>query len=207
MKAHLIDYCHTNSFFSLLQDTKKYHELYSSKEARTSLLLSLLFILIITFLQDELSNCAVRNIIQSVLSMLIPGLIGLLGFLVTGLAMTASIIKFDVIQRIDKVGKSGRLVEILFSFYFEGAMVGINIIVLLFSYFMLYYPIHINFGLLVVVEFICIYFFLFSIIYAVTLLGTCINFFIVNVFYSEICEDSRTIPDQVVKDKTEIKGR
>ena len=207
MKTHLIDYCHTNSFFSLLQDTKKYHELYSSKEAKTSLLLSLFFTLTITFLQDELSNCSIRNIVQSVLSMLIPGLIGLLGFLVTGLAMTASIIKFDVIQKIDKTGKSGRLVEILFSFYFEGAIVGINIIVLLFSYFMLYYPINIDFRVLVAAEFICIYFFLFSIIYAVTLLGTCINFFLVNVFYSETCKDSETIPNQVVKDKTEIKER
>ena len=186
--GNLKDYYHTNSFFSLLKDTKKYRELYCSKEAVWSFGLSIVFASIIMFLYDSMPNDRMREILQNVLFMLIPGLIGLLGFLITGLAMTASIIELKVIQEIDKSGKIRSLVEILFSFYFEAAMIGVNIVSFLLLYFMVYCPFKMSFVTLIVLALAYTYFFFFTIIYAVTLLGTCLNFFLVNVFYSERSE-------------------
>lgn len=183
----------TNSFKSMLIDTKKYRELYKPNEAKLAIILAAIFTSIIFFLNESIDNFEMTNLLKNIFSILISGLIGLLGFLVTGLAMMASIITKKSVENIDSLGKTKSLAGILFSFYFEGAMVGFNIIVMLIAYVVLAFPIEIVDSVLMVLTAIIAYTFFFTILYAVTLLGSCINFFFVNVCYDhEIGEKTKS---------------
>ena len=184
---------HTNSFKSMLIDTKKYRELYKPNEAKLAIILAVIFTIIIFFLNESIGNLEMTDLLKNIFSILISGLIGLLGFLVTGLAMMASIITKKSVENIDSLGKTKSLAGILFSFYFEGAMVGFNIIVMLIAYVVLAFPIEIVDSVLIVLTAIIAYTFFFTILYAVTLLGSCINFFFVNVCYDhEIGEKTKS---------------
>lgn len=184
---------HTNSFKSMLIDTKKYRELYKPNEAKLAVFLALMFTIIMFFLKDSIDDSEMTNLLKNIFSILISGLIGLLGFLVTGLAMMASIITKKSVENIDSLGKTKSLAGILFSFYFEGAMVGFNIIVMLATYIVLTFPIEIMDDVLILSTAIIAYSFFFTILYAVTLLGSCINFFFVNVCYDyELEEESKS---------------
>ena len=183
----------TNSFKSMLIDTKKYRELYKPNEAKLAIILAVIFTIIIFFLNESIGNLEMTDLLKNIFSILISGLIGLLGFLVTGLAMMASIITKKSVENIDSLGKTKSLAGILFSFYFEGAMVGFNIIVMLIAYVVLAFPIEIVDSVLIVLTAIIAYTFFFTILYAVTLLGSCINFFFVNVCYDhEIGEKTKS---------------
>ena len=183
----------TNSFKSMLIDTKKYRELYKPNEAKLAIILAAIFTSIIFFLNESIGNLEMTDLLKNIFSILISGLIGLLGFLVTGLAMMASIITKKSVENIDSLGKTKSLAGILFSFYFEGAVVGFNIIVMLIAYVVLAFPIEIVDIVLMVLTAIIAYTFFFTILYAVTLLGSCINFFFVNVCYDhEIDEKTKS---------------
>lgn len=183
----------TNSFKSMLIDTRKYRELYKPNEAKLAIILAVIFTIIIFFLNESIGNLEMTDLLKNIFSILISGLIGLLGFLVTGLAMMASIITKKSVENIDSLGKTKSLAGILFSFYFEGAMVGFNIIVMLIAYVVLAFPIEIVDSVLIVLTAIIAYTFFFTILYAVTLLGSCINFFFVNVCYDhEIGEKTKS---------------
>ncbi|MDQ0202492.1 hypothetical protein [Pectinatus haikarae] len=142
-------------------------------------------IIILYLLYDEIFSLQMTDVIKNIFLMLVPGLIGLLGFLVAGLAMMASIITKEAILKIDEKKKSKSLVGILFSFYFEGFIVGLNIVLMILSYILVSFPQKINFYIFMILAFLISYIFWFSIIYAITLLGTCINFFFVNVYYND----------------------
>lgn len=173
----------TNSFKSMLIDTKKYRELYKPNEAKISMVLSMLVTIIFFLLHEYITDSELTDLLKNIFSILISGLIGLLGFLVTGLAMMASIITKKSVTTIDSQGKTKSLVGILFSFYFEGAMVGLNIIVMLIAYIILTFPMKLIDIVFIPFTAIISYFFFFTVLYAVTLLGSCINFFFVNVYY------------------------
>jgi len=183
----------TNSFKSMLIDTKKYRELYKPNEAKLAMILSVIVTIVIFFLNDFIDNSEMTNLLKNIFSILISGLIGLLGFLVTGLAMMASIITKKSVENIDSLGKTKSLVGILFSFYFEGAMVGFNIVVMLIAYVVLAFPTAMMDSVLIVLTFIIAYSFFFTVLYAVTLLGSCINFFFVNVCYDHEIEKSSSL--------------
>lgn len=184
----------TNSFKSMLIDTKKYRELYKPNEAKLAMALAMIITAIFFFLSDSISNLEMTNLLKNIFSILISGLIGLLGFLVTGLAMMASIITKKSVGNIDSLGKTRSLAGILFSFYFEGAMVGFNIIVMLLTYVVLTFPMKIIFCVFVVLTAIVSYSFIFTVLYAVTLLGSCINFFFVNVCYDYDVDEKSKLP-------------
>ncbi|WP_432748906.1 hypothetical protein NXG61_08450 [Pectinatus haikarae] len=178
-------FCRKNSFYSMLCITKKYKELYKSKESKLTFILAMASIIILYLLYDEIFSLQMTDVIKNIFLMLVPGLIGLLGFLVAGLAMMASIITKEAILKIDEKKKSKSLVGILFSFYFEGFIVGLNIVLMILSYILVSFPQKINFYIFMILAFLISYIFWFSIIYAITLLGTCINFFFVNVYYND----------------------
>lgn len=179
-------FCHTNSFKSMLIDTKKYKELYKTSEGQLAILCAVIFTIIVWLLNQDISDLEMTDVLKSIFSISISGMMGLLGFLVTGLAMMASIITKNAVKNIDAQGKSKSLAGILFSFYFEGAMVGFNIIVMFFFYILLTFSENISVAGLVFSTLIISYTFSFAVLYAVALLGACINFFFVNVYYDEI---------------------
>lgn len=183
--SEIKDFCRTNSFFSLLNVTKKYKEFLWGNEATIAFLLSVLITILFIVLYKDIGDIEFTNTLKNILVMLVPGLIGLLGFLVAGLAMMASIITREAIKKIDQVKKAKSLAGILFSFYFEGFIVGVNVLLMIFSYVLLTFSAAIDMIYLIPLSGFISYCFWFSIIYAISLLGTCINFFFVNVYYSQ----------------------
>ena len=175
----------------MLMTTKKYKEFLFRKEAIVSLFFSLLICVVLIFLYKDVTDAAMTNTLKNILVMLIPGLIGLLGFLVTGLAMMASIITREAVRKIDEMEKAKSLAGILFSFYFEGFVIGLNILCMIFSYIILDFPASFNVYCLIGVSFFLAYIFWFSILYAISLLGTCINFFFVNVYYTGLADQKK----------------
>lgn len=176
-------FCHTNSFRSMLLDTRKYRELYKTNEAKVAICCAIFFTADIHFLIVSTTFSEMIEVSRDILGILISGMLGLLGFLVTGLAMMASIITQKAVKKIDSEGKTKSLAGILFSFYFEGAMVGLNIFLMIFFYIFLASNVHIQACAFIFATLCMTYIFSFTILYAVTLLGSCINFFFVNVYY------------------------
>lgn len=178
-------FCRRNYFKSLLLDTKKYKELYTTSEGKSAGLCAIVFTYLISTLSQNICGLEMINLLKSVFGILISGMMGLLGFLVTGLAMTESIITKKAVRNIDAAGKTKSLAGILFSFYFEGAIVAFDIITMIFLYILLTFSVNIPYVALIILTGIISYFVIFAILYAVALLGSCINFFFVSILYDE----------------------
>lgn len=182
--SNLKDFCQYNSFYSFLIKTKKYKEFFKGKVAKASIFFSIISTVLLYCIYINIPDAELINHFRNIFNMLLPALVGLLGFIVTGLALMASIITKEALIKIDKLNKVHSIVGILFSFYFEGFFIGLNIVSMLIIYFFILIPMIINFYLMLILSFIMSYIFYFAIIYAVVLLGSCINLFFVNIFYT-----------------------
>lgn len=183
--SRLKDFYKYKTFFSLLRITKKYNELFFSHEAKLTSILSIITIILIVHIYFEIPDAKLADVLKNLLNILIPALIGLLGFIIAGVTLMATIISKEALKRIDEINKIEKLAGILYSFYFEGFIIGINIMLMIYIYLVLYIPMIIDFNMLLIILIIMSYVFWFAIIYAITLLGTCINFFFMNIYYSD----------------------
>lgn len=183
--SRLKDFYKYRTFFSLLRITKKYKELFFSHEAVLTSILSIITIILIVYIYFKISDTKLIDVFKNLLNLLIPALIGLLGFIIAGITLMATIISKEALKRIDESNKIEKLAGILYSFYFEGFIIGVNIMLMIYVYLILYIPMIINFNILVIIIIIMSYIFWFAVIYAITLLGTCINFFFMNIYYSD----------------------
>ncbi len=181
--GRLADYSSYYGFFSLLARTKKYQELYSGGDAIVSVFAATITTGVLCYLLDTISTASLNSLVKNVLVTVGAGLIGLLGFLVSGLAILTGVITTKVLRKLDEQKKIDDFVEILFSFYFEGAVIGITIFGLLLTYLVVHAELDNVKWVFLLTSFSLAYFFWFSIVYAVGLVGTCINVFFVNIFY------------------------
>jgi hypothetical protein len=121
-----------------------------------------------------------RNIILSAAM----GLIGLLGFIISGLAIISGTVGNKVTHQLIKHNKYESLLSILFSFYYIGRIIGMMIALLLLTYFLINIPLPFNLCLYLILCFFLCYGLLFTIFFSVSLLGTCINIFQLSYLYS-----------------------
>jgi len=88
-----------------------------------------------------------------------------------------------MIEAVNEEGKIKHLVNIMFSYYFTGGLIGITIVSLVVSYISTYLTFEMNkltlFIWTVIVSYLCF----FSIISCVMLLGTSMRFFLLNYWY------------------------
>lgn len=181
-KISIEDFYKKNSFIDMLLTSKKYKDLYWSKEAFISLLLSLITTALIFFMTDAPNFI---DKIFNVLSIIIGGMFGLLGFTIGGLALIVGSIGIEIIQKINKLNKFKSLLSIVFMFYFVGAITGVAIVLLFLSYLILCLPFAFDLHIFLVITFIDGYLCYFTLIYSVMLLGSCIRLMILNYFYSD----------------------
>jgi len=127
--------------------------------------------------KDEALNTLLKNMLPGFAA----GLIGLFGFLISGLAVLTGMISKRVTVLIDDKKASHALLELLFSFFFEGAIIAACIVGIVFAYIILHIDQPTIIGLFISYGLILAYFFWFSILYGVGLIGTCINIFFLNV--------------------------
>lgn len=108
-------------------------------------------------------------------------LIGLLGFIVTGLAILTGAISSKVVQHLQNKSKMQALEEILLSFYLLGLVSAFEILFILFLHFISLIPIPSIKIIDIIIVSLLTYSTVFIIFYAVKLIGNCLElFYIIN---------------------------
>lgn len=112
------------------------------------------------------------------------GLLGMLGFIISGLAIISGTIGYKVTRQMIIEEKFKSLLSILFSFYYIGRFVGILIIFFIGAYFSLGISLPFNLYFYLIVCLALSFSLFFAIFFSVSLLGTCINMFVLNYLYT-----------------------
>lgn len=119
--------------FPLIISTNKLKDVYRSKEALLSFVLSLMFTIFITLVV----NYSIENISERLLDLLgiqIGTLLGLLGFLIGGAALVTGSISIDMMKKIDLNKQFHQLLALLVPFYILGVIIGVSFLLSLFIY-------------------------------------------------------------------------
>lgn len=168
---------HTNYLF----DIRKF-------EVYFSLICSLLVATtVIVFALTNIADNKIEYIVaitQDILLNSTFGLLGLLGFIISGLAIISGTIGYKVTNQIIQQKKFQSLLSILFSFFYIGRFIAITIVLCILLYFILGMSIQFNIYLYGVMSLLLSYCLFFSIFFSVSLLGTCLNIFVLNFMYS-----------------------
>ena len=122
---------------------------------------------------------------QNMLLYTIAGLIGMIGFIVSGLAIVSGTTSSKVIGIMIEKRKFNYLLTVLFSFFYIGLIIGILIVLSITLYFIMGINVNFSFSIYIIIVFLMAYGVFFTLFYTVSLLGTCINIFIINYLYSK----------------------
>lgn len=168
-------------------------------ESYFSILLSFLFTIIVYFfLTTSGSDMSyINSTIKNILLNASFALLGVLGFLISGLAILSGTINSKVVNQIRNEKKYEDLMTVFTSFYHLGAVVGAYVIVLIFSYFFVSIEISYSFITYIIlpVSFILAYGLFFIILYAVHLLKSCIAIFEISYIYSQKTEKNSVLQE------------
>ncbi|HAP4420333.1 TPA: hypothetical protein IUW16_000764 [Enterococcus faecalis] len=171
-------YISKNRYIDFLINTKTYKDLYSSKEALFSTFFAIIVILfinnIIFFNPQEETTERLLNFV----GVLIGSVVGLLGFVIGGLALIVSSIGIELIETVDNANKFDSLMSIIFRFYFVGSVLGLTVIIQIITFLILLTSYDFNFWLTLVLVFFNSFFFIFSLIASIMLMGSCIRLMI-----------------------------
>ncbi|MBU8682825.1 hypothetical protein [Bacillus haynesii] len=162
-------------------DIKKFESYFSL--ICSIVLSSLLLIIAIQSNSNEIIK--LMDVTRNILLNSTFGLLGMLGFIVSGLAIITGTIGNKITQKMIEEDKYNSLLSILYSFVYIGRFIGILIVVLITVYFFVSIPLSFNIYLFVGLSFVLSYCLFFSVFFAVSLLVTCINIFQLNFIYSE----------------------
>lgn len=184
--AKLYEYFDCKSYFALLKTTKKWEELYQGHVCVISCILSVILFMVIIGLTFIINYPKLADILASIDIALFPALIGLLGFFITGIALLASVITNKSLMILDEHNIVETFVDLLFSFYFIGSVLGINIFLLIIDYFLLKIPENSYTWAFIILLGLTVYLTTYSILYTIALLGTCINTFFANIFLNSL---------------------
>lgn len=171
-------------FFRLLCRTEKWKELYSQAESVASIIISLMTVAFIYFAYRNIEFNRFIEMVMQIMQILIGATTGMLGFIISGLAIFTGTITDKLVKSIDSDEKIDALVGILFSFYFIGAVIGVAILFYMISYIFLWIELPFALCPFVIISLIVSYLFVFSVLYSVSLLGTCIRMFFISCKYS-----------------------
>lgn len=161
----------------LIFSTNKFKDIYCSKEALISFVMSVIFTLFISFVIKTSSENPTDRILD-LLGIQIGTLLGLLGFLIGGAALLTGSISIDMMKVIDKHQKFHQLLALLVPFYLLGVMVGISFFISVFIYLVVLTNLPFNFFMIFIFSLFNFYFLFYSLISSIMLLGTCIRIFI-----------------------------
>ncbi|MGP4078541.1 hypothetical protein ACTWQL_01395 [Pseudalkalibacillus sp. R45] len=157
-------------------------------EVYFSLICSLISTIVIYFFVNTNLDSNITFIVtttQNILLYTIAGLIGMLGFIVSGLAIVSGTTSSKVIEIMINKEKFNYLLSVLFSFFYIGLIIGVLIFVNIILYFIIGINAKFSFPIYILLVFIMSYGVFFTLFYIVSLLGTCINIFILNYIYSK----------------------
>ncbi|MBU3214801.1 hypothetical protein LL033_08255 [Clostridium estertheticum] len=168
-----------DSSFKDMVRFKKYKDVYNfnSIEGIVALISSIIITIVITIIISQTSIDNVNTIIRSLTKDIGIAMIGLLGFVVTGLAILTSSISNKIMNIVMKRNKLEIIERILLSFYLLSFIIASVVTLSLFSYMITFLNISINFIFVAFLTFILSYLIIFSFFYSVALVGNCIQIF------------------------------
>lgn len=172
-----------NRFLNLLRDTKKYTDLWKSKNAFLCFLLSIAMTIMFFYMYENAPLDNLLEVVRVILITIAGGFFSLLGLIIGGLALITASIGNDLIDEIKKVNKVEEIMSVIFNFYFSGVITGLTLIGSVIAYIVTFLPMEFKPILFFVWCFIHAYMITFSVIYSVMLLGTCIRIFLLRYFY------------------------
>lgn len=171
-----------NRFMSLLSDTKKYRELYTTKEAGISFFLSSFTLLLLMIIYsgenwiDEIFYLdKLLSFLGTFLLTIIAGLFTLLGLSIASFALLTGSIDQKFLSIIEHDGKAYTFMSLIFNFYFTSFIIGISLTMSIFNFLLLNIPLDFSLVSFIGLTFINSYLVFFSIIYSIMLLGTSIR--------------------------------
>ncbi|WP_258297436.1 hypothetical protein [Paenibacillus peoriae] len=112
------------------------------------------------------------------------GLLGMLGFIISGLAIISGTMSNKVTSNIIKEKKFQSVLAILYSFNYLGFLIGFFFVFYIIGYFVLSINVSFNAYIFVVYCSLAAYGLFFIVFYAVSLLKTCLDIFVINYMYS-----------------------
>lgn len=185
------DYFNTKmtSYISLLKSSKKWEELIWETESKASFVITGISTVAFYLGFGTQLGTDVNNLMRDISLNLAMTLIGLLGFLISGLAIFTGTITNKLIKDIDSDNKGADIISIFYSFYFIGGIDVVEIIIFVIIYFLSFVQKPFCVPITYIVFIITTYLFVFILLYSVSLLGTCIRVFLVSYKYH--LEDSK----------------
>lgn len=183
----LEDYFSTEktSFLSLLKSTKKTKVLLWSGEALMSIILTVILLILINYLYKSIGDEEFNDMLKEVSIVIVPALLGMLGFIISGLAIITGTVTNKVLSSINKELKANSIISIIFTFYFVGVLIGINILLYIILYMLTYTNLPFSYLIINIYGFIAIYLLVFSVVESIALLGSCIRLLLVCFKYSD----------------------
>lgn len=172
-------------FHRLLKSTQKWKEIFTQKESLISAIVSIGIVLTLAYLFKEIDMNKFNVLLIDILNIAISTIIGLLGFIISGIAIFTGTITNKLVNNIDSDSKAESLIGILFSFYFIGAVIGVTVVGYIFMYLFTYSSIKASVILIIIIGYILSYLYIFSIFYSISLIGTCLKLFFVSYRYSD----------------------
>ncbi|MDM5336371.1 hypothetical protein QUF84_03875 [Fictibacillus enclensis] len=167
---------------------------FRSLECQAALFFSILLIVLIHFLNVYETFEPFLLAFQNITLGIAQALIGMLGFVLAGIAIIISTLKKDVVKKIDQINGNGTVKKILSSFEF----LALNISVLIVWFYILYLLLSTPSKLIGVISFNFIvfftsYFFLFVIFYSTGLVSNCAKLFLISNTYEDIVSNEKNI--------------
>ncbi|MEQ7028504.1 hypothetical protein [Enterococcus gallinarum] len=185
-KGKIEFYYTNNSFCDFLKNTETYKDLYWSKEAFFCFLFSCVITYVLLSFICESPTEQTSEQLRDLLAILIGSLVGLLGFVIGGLALIVGSIGKKMIEFVSSQDQFSELLGIIFRFYYIGVVLGIATIIHLVSYIILLLPENFNFILSLVFLLLNSYAFLFSLISSIMLMGSCIKLMLLQYRFNDM---------------------
>lgn len=174
-----------DSTFKMVLKNKKFKDLldYKSIEVIMAFLGAIVMSILSYVIYKQIGIQYINDVLREVVKNLSMALIGLLGFVVSGLAILTSSVSKEVKNILTQHKKIEKLIKIFLSFYVLAFFIGILIINFLIAFIVSYLEIYVDFMLIILWVFISSYLLIFSIFYAISLVGNCIQVFIIITNY------------------------
>lgn len=173
-----------DSSFSDIIKYKKYKDLCNIKsiEVIVAFFSSIIFTFLLYIIISNSNYEDINNLIRSLTKDIAIALIGLLGFIVTGLAILTSAISNKLMNILREKQKIQVIERILLSFYLLGFIIGITILIQIIMYVISFISIDIIKPIFYIIVFIITYLVVFILFYSIALIGNCVQIFnIINI--------------------------
>lgn len=172
-----------NRYVDFLLNTKTYRDIFWSKECLVSFIVSILIMLLFCLIPLNIYDHEFSQKLSDLLGILIGSIVGLLGFVIGGLALIVGSIGKKMIDKISNGNSITELLGIIFRFYYIGSILAFTVLIHILTYIILFYPYNFNVILTMCLIFLNSYLFIFSLVSSVMLMGSCIRLMILQYYF------------------------